>query len=105
MKVGQPALLAALKLQQASECSFSGLKSICRKHDRWPPSKCSPASPTLNQCMGLPAACAPLGWPLWCRLKLAGHANRKDCAAVILYAAEHATRMALDAIQILGGNG
>lgn len=35
----------------------------------------------------------------------AGHANRKDCAAVILYAAEHATRMALDAIQILGGNG
>lgn len=35
----------------------------------------------------------------------AGHANRKDCAAVILYAAENATRMALDAIQILGGNG
>ncbi|KAK9828856.1 hypothetical protein WJX72_002418 [[Myrmecia] bisecta] len=34
-----------------------------------------------------------------------GNANRKDCAAVILYAAEHATRMALDAIQILGGNG
>ena len=35
----------------------------------------------------------------------AGRANRKDCAAVILYAAEKATRMALDAIQILGGNG
>ncbi|PSC68944.1 Isovaleryl-dehydrogenase [Micractinium conductrix] len=35
----------------------------------------------------------------------AGRANRKDCAAVILYAAEAATRMALDAIQILGGNG
>lgn len=35
----------------------------------------------------------------------AGRANRKDCAAVILYAAETATRMALDAIQILGGNG
>jgi hypothetical protein len=35
----------------------------------------------------------------------AGRADRKDCAAVILYAAEHATRMALDAIQILGGNG
>ncbi|KAI7841634.1 hypothetical protein COHA_004654 [Chlorella ohadii] len=35
----------------------------------------------------------------------AGRANRKDCAAVILYAAENATRMALDAIQILGGNG
>ena len=30
----------------------------------------------------------------------AGMANRKDCAAVILYAAEHATRMALDAIQV-----
>ena len=35
----------------------------------------------------------------------AGRANRKDCAAVILYAAEAATRAALDAIQILGGNG
>jgi alkylation response protein AidB-like acyl-CoA dehydrogenase len=30
----------------------------------------------------------------------AGVADRKDCAAVILYAAEHATRMALDAIQV-----
>ena len=30
----------------------------------------------------------------------AGRADRKDCAAVILYAAEHATRMALDAIQV-----
>lgn len=27
-------------------------------------------------------------------------ANRKDCAAVILYTAERATRMALDAIQV-----
>uniref|UniRef100_A0A1D2ABN2 Isovaleryl-CoA dehydrogenase, mitochondrial n=1 Tax=Auxenochlorella protothecoides TaxID=3075 RepID=A0A1D2ABN2_AUXPR len=35
----------------------------------------------------------------------AGHVSRKDCAAVILYAAEAATRMALDGIQILGGNG
>lgn len=34
-----------------------------------------------------------------------GTINRKDCAAVILFAAEGATRMALDAIQILGGNG
>lgn len=34
-----------------------------------------------------------------------GKADRKDCAAVILYAAEHATKMALDAIQLLGGNG
>ena len=30
---------------------------------------------------------------------------RKDAAAVILYTAEAATRLALDAIQILGGNG
>lgn len=30
----------------------------------------------------------------------AERADRKDCAAVILYAAEHATRMALDAIQV-----
>ncbi|KAG5900011.1 hypothetical protein JTB14_009097 [Gonioctena quinquepunctata] len=31
--------------------------------------------------------------------------NSKDCAGVILYCAERATQMALDAIQILGGNG
>ncbi|MBN9229754.1 MAG: isovaleryl-CoA dehydrogenase [Legionella sp.] len=31
--------------------------------------------------------------------------NRKDAAGVILYAAEKATQMALQAIQILGGNG
>ncbi|XP_015603921.1 isovaleryl-CoA dehydrogenase, mitochondrial isoform X1 [Cephus cinctus] len=35
----------------------------------------------------------------------AGHVNGKDCAAVILYCAESATKAALDAIQILGGNG
>lgn len=29
-----------------------------------------------------------------------GHANRKDCAAAILYAAEHSTQIALDAIQV-----
>ncbi|CAA9279421.1 MAG: Isovaleryl-CoA dehydrogenase [uncultured Acetobacteraceae bacterium] len=34
-----------------------------------------------------------------------GQATRKDAAGAILYAAEAATRMALDAIQILGGNG
>jgi len=34
-----------------------------------------------------------------------GQTNRKDAAGVILYAAEKATQMALDAIQILGGNG
>lgn len=34
-----------------------------------------------------------------------GEATRKDAAGVILYCAETATRMALDAIQILGGNG
>lgn len=35
----------------------------------------------------------------------AGRASRKDCAAVILFCAESATRVALDAIQVLGGNG
>ncbi|MDP4528281.1 isovaleryl-CoA dehydrogenase [Alkalimonas sp. NCh-2] len=34
-----------------------------------------------------------------------GETTRKDAAAVILYAAELATQMALDAIQLLGGNG
>ncbi|PSN42597.1 hypothetical protein C0J52_08697 [Blattella germanica] len=34
-----------------------------------------------------------------------GHANRKDCAGVILYLAEKSTQVALDAIQCLGGNG
>ncbi|MGE6288407.1 isovaleryl-CoA dehydrogenase [Aeromonas media] len=33
------------------------------------------------------------------------HTSRKDCAAAILFAAENATQMALDAIQLLGGNG
>lgn len=34
-----------------------------------------------------------------------GETTRKDAAGVILYAAETATKMALDAIQLLGGNG
>ena len=34
-----------------------------------------------------------------------GQTTRKDAAAAILYAAERATQMALDAIQALGGNG
>jgi len=34
-----------------------------------------------------------------------GQTTRKDAAGAILYAAEAATRMALDAIQLLGGNG
>ncbi|XQW83675.1 isovaleryl-CoA dehydrogenase [Thalassotalea piscium] len=34
-----------------------------------------------------------------------GETTRKDSAAVILYSAELATKMALDAIQLLGGNG
>ena len=34
-----------------------------------------------------------------------GETTRKDSAAVILYAAELATKMALDTIQLLGGNG
>ncbi|KAG0099209.1 hypothetical protein BGZ93_008693 [Podila epicladia] len=35
----------------------------------------------------------------------AGHASNRDCAGVILYSAERATEVALDAIQCLGGNG
>jgi len=34
-----------------------------------------------------------------------GETTRKDAAGVILYTAERATQMALEAIQILGGNG
>ena len=34
-----------------------------------------------------------------------GFSNRKDAAGAILYSAERATAMALDTIQILGGNG
>ncbi|MDW5375380.1 isovaleryl-CoA dehydrogenase [Halomonas sp. HP20-15] len=34
-----------------------------------------------------------------------GRASRKDAAGVILYCAEKATQVALDAIQLLGGNG
>ena len=34
-----------------------------------------------------------------------GHVNRKDAAGCILFASEKATWMALEAIQILGGNG
>ncbi|MCW8335291.1 isovaleryl-CoA dehydrogenase [Vibrio paucivorans] len=34
-----------------------------------------------------------------------GESTRKDAAGVILYSAELATQMALDAIQLLGGNG
>ncbi|MBI3452887.1 MAG: isovaleryl-CoA dehydrogenase [Rhodospirillales bacterium] len=34
-----------------------------------------------------------------------GRTTRKDAAGAILYAAEKATRVALDAIQLLGGNG
>jgi len=34
-----------------------------------------------------------------------GQTTRKDAAGAILYSAEKATQMALDAIQILGGNG
>ncbi|KAG0230895.1 hypothetical protein BGW42_000617 [Actinomortierella wolfii] len=35
----------------------------------------------------------------------AGHRSNRDCAGAILYSAERATEVALDAIQCLGGNG
>ncbi|MGH6853347.1 MAG: acyl-CoA dehydrogenase family protein, partial [Methylocella sp.] len=34
-----------------------------------------------------------------------GHTSRKDAAGALLFAAERATKTALDAIQLLGGNG
>src|SRR5437762_7866309 len=34
-----------------------------------------------------------------------GRTTREDSAGAILYAAERATRLALDAVQLLGGNG
>ena len=34
-----------------------------------------------------------------------GETTRKDAAGCVLFAAEKATQMALDAIQLLGGNG
>uniref|UniRef100_A0A0A9WS65 Isovaleryl-CoA dehydrogenase, mitochondrial n=1 Tax=Lygus hesperus TaxID=30085 RepID=A0A0A9WS65_LYGHE len=34
-----------------------------------------------------------------------GHKNRKDCAGVLMFSAEAATKVALEAIQCLGGNG
>jgi isovaleryl-CoA dehydrogenase len=34
-----------------------------------------------------------------------GQTTRKDAAGAILFAAENATKVALDAIQLLGGNG
>ena len=34
-----------------------------------------------------------------------GQTTRKDAAGAILFAAERATKIALDAIQLLGGNG
>ncbi len=37
--------------------------------------------------------------------KIAGNINRKDCASVILFAAENATKMAMNAIQISGCSG
>ena len=40
-----------------------------------------------------------------CRALDRGEDSRKDAAAVILYTAEIATKCALDAIQLLGGNG
>jgi len=34
-----------------------------------------------------------------------GYFSNRDCAGVILYSAEAATQIALDGIQLLGGNG
>jgi isovaleryl-CoA dehydrogenase len=52
---------------------------------------------TLNACRAYVYAVA--------RAADAGRTTRQDAAGVILYSSERATRMALEAIQILGGNG
>jgi isovaleryl-CoA dehydrogenase len=52
---------------------------------------------TLNACKAYVYAVA--------RAADAGRTTRQDAAGAILYASERATQMALDAIQILGGNG
>lgn len=39
------------------------------------------------------------------RSTTAGNVTSKDCAGVILYLSEKATQVALDSIQVLGGNG
>jgi isovaleryl-CoA dehydrogenase len=39
------------------------------------------------------------------RSTVAGHLTNKDCAGTILFLAENATQVSLDAIQVLGGNG
>uniref|UniRef100_A0A914XRD0 Isovaleryl-CoA dehydrogenase n=1 Tax=Panagrolaimus superbus TaxID=310955 RepID=A0A914XRD0_9BILA len=39
------------------------------------------------------------------RATTSGHISNKDCASVALYLAEEATKVSLDAMQILGGNG
>ncbi|KAI6175797.1 Butyryl-CoA dehydrogenase [Aphelenchoides bicaudatus] len=39
------------------------------------------------------------------RSTVAGNVTSKDCAGTILYLAENATQVCLDAIQVLGGNG
>jgi isovaleryl-CoA dehydrogenase len=51
----------------------------------------------LNACRGYVYAVA--------RAADNGQTSRKDAAGALLFAAEHATRMALDTIQLLGGNG
>ncbi len=49
---------------------------------------------TMNACRAYLYAVA--------RAAVAGKCNSKDCAGVILYTAEQATQVALDAIQLLG---
>jgi isovaleryl-CoA dehydrogenase len=59
--------------------------------------KCADMYVTMNACRAYVYAVA--------RACDRGRTTREDSAGAILYAAEHATRMALDAIQLLGGNG
>ena len=58
----------------------------------------------LADMYSLTAACRSFLYAV-CRALDRGEDSRKDAAAVILYTAEMATKCALDAIQLLGGNG
>lgn len=58
----------------------------------------------LADMYSLPAASRSFLYEV-CRALDRGEDSRKDAAAVILYTAEMATKCALDAIQLLGGNG
>ena len=75
---------------QAIRRSRSAHSSSCRARSPTCMSRCRPRAPMSMRWRGPATAARP---------------TRKDAAGAILYAAEKATWMALEAIQCLGGNG